>query len=525
MTFVSLTFFLFVAAVTLVYFIVPKRFQWIVLLAGSYLFYWINSEWLVLVLFAATVITFLTGKAIYRVRTAAPQGELTPAEMKAHKANKKKRSKRILLVGVLLDLGMLVFLKYYNFLAGNANQLLKNIGIEAPALNLLLPLGISFYTLQALAYMIDIYRGKLEPDQNLGKFMLFMSFFPQIVQGPIPRHHQLAEQLYAEHKFDYTRLTYGVQLMLWGLFKKLVIADRIAAPVDKIFGSSANYHGLIVFFGAICYGIQIYTDFSGGMDVARGVAQIFGIELELNFRQPFFARSIEEFWRRWHITLGGWMRDYVFYPLSLSKLFANLSKKARKLFGPSVGKKIPPLLSMFIVYLLVGIWHGSSWKYVAYGLWNGAFIMAGILWGEFYEKARDRLGIEAESVSWRLFQGFRTFMICCFGRIFARGDGLGSALQMMRSIFVSIADLSFLTNGSLTKLGLNTANWVLLIFAVGLLLYVDSLHEKEIHIRETLSRQHLIFRWAVYYCAIFAVLIFGVWGPVYDAQSFIYEQF
>lgn len=525
MTIVSFPFFLFVAVTVLIYFIAPKRFQWFVLLAASYFFFWINSKWLVLVLFATTLVTFLIGQAIYRIKNRTIPDDISREERKKRTTAAKKQAKGVLLLGVFLVLGTLVFLKYYNFLAGNANSLLKYVGAKAPKLQLLLPLGISFYTLQAMAYMIDVYRGKLKPDRNLGKFMLFMSFFPQIVQGPIPRHHQLAEQLYSGHHFDYRRVSFGVQLMLWGIFKKLVIADRLAIPVRALFDGETQYSGMLVFFGTILYGLQIYADFSGGMDIARGIAQLFGIEIELNFRQPYFSRSIEEFWRRWHITLGGWMRDYVFYPLSLSKAFSTLSKRVRKLFGASLGKKIPPLLSMFIVYLLVGIWHGSSWKYVAYGLWNGVFIMAGILWGDLYGKAREKCRISDDSISWKLFQMLRTFLLCSFGRFFSRAGSLRAAIQMMRSVFVQIYDLSFLTNGSFLNLGLNIANWFLLLFAVVLLLFVDYLHERDVHIRDVIAQQPLVFRWCIYYAAFFVILVFGIYGPGYEAQSFIYEQF
>ena len=276
---------------------------------------------------------------------------------------------------------MLLFFKYFNFFSGNASGLLQRIGIPVvlPALDLMIPIGISFYTLQAIAYMTDVYRGKYRADKNFFKFMLFMSYFPQIVQGPIARYDFLANQLYEGRDMEYKRCTFGIQLILWGYIKKLVIADRLAVPVNEIFNNFNEYTGMLVLLAAIGYGLQVYADFSGGMDIARGVSQVFGIELQLNFKQPYFARSIEEFWRRWHITLGAWMKDYIFYPLSLSKLSGNIGKKARLLFGSSIGKKIPSFIAMFIVYFLVGFWHGAEWKYIFYGIWNGLFIMSGIL--------------------------------------------------------------------------------------------------------------------------------------------------
>ena len=532
MVFFSIAFLIYVLAAAIVYFLVPKNYRWCVLLVASYVFYWLNSRLLVLVLLATTLVTFLIGRWIDsenakgKAELAAREG-LTGKEKKALKEALKRRTRRILVLGIVLDLGTLLFLKYFNFFGENINWLLGLFHAPGvvPVLNLLLPLGISFYTLQAIAYMTDIYRGKGAADKNPFKFMLFMSFFPQIVQGPIARHKQLAGQLYEGHEFDYRRVTFGLQLILWGFFKKLVIADRLIAPVAAIFDNVGKYHGLMVFLGAAMYGLQVYADFSGGMDIARGVAQIFGIDLELNFKQPYFAFSIEDFWRRWHITLGSFMRDYVFYPLSLSKGFANLSRKSRKLLGSFVGKRLPSFLAMFIVYILVGFWHGAEWQFIFYGLYNGFFIMAGILLGGVYNKLREKLGIGANTFTWKLFQILRTFVLVSMGRYFSRADSLYTALRMFKRTFQQIRDVSFLTNGSLLRIGLTNAEWWLLLFAIMLLLFVDYTHEKGIRIRESIARQGLIFRWAIYLGIIVVILVFGVYGPGYSAASFIYEKF
>ena len=530
MTFTDGGFFLLAIPATVLYFICPPKCRWVVLLIASYLFFYFNSKWLVLVLFLTTLVTWLAGLGISGVNREgkaylADHPSLTAKEKKEHKEATKKKAKRLLVLGIVLDLSALLFLKYFNFFAGQANSLLKFAGVTIPRLNLLVPLGISFYTLQAIAYMTDIYRGKVEADRSLPKFMLFMSYFPQIVQGPIPRYNQLAHQLYEPHSFDYTRLTFGLQLFLWGAIKKMVIADRIAIPVNQIFDHFQGYTGLIVLLGAIGYGIQVYADFSGGMDMARGVSQVLGIELELNFKQPYFARSIEEFWRRWHITLGGFMRDYVFYPLSLSKTFGNLSKKSRKLLGSFIGKRLPSFLAMFIVYFLVGIWHGPSIKYIAYGVWNGVFIVAGILLTEVYAQCRSKLRIREDSHSWMLFQMLRTMLLCSVGRLFSRGGSTKTALRMMRNMMWKWYDTSFLVDGSLKELGLNTANWLLLVVFILIMLVVDMLHERDFHIRERIASHNLLFRWTIYFGAIFSLIIFGMYGPGFNSASFIYQQF
>ncbi len=531
MTFVSTAFLLFISAVTTAYFIVPAKYRWTVLLISSWIFFWINSKWLLLVHIFTSLFTFGIGlwmEKIMREGKAAAEDDpgLSKEERRSIRENTRRKTKRVLWFGIVIDLGVLLFLKYWNFFANSVNAVSRRAGISFPLLDLLLPIGISFYTLQAIAYLTDISRGKISADRDPAKFMLFMSYFPQIVQGPIPRYHQLAHQLYEGHRFDYSRLCQGIQLMLWGWFKKLVIADRAAIAVSAVFDAPGEFHGLIIFFAAALYGIQIYTDFSGGMDIARGFSQIIGIDLELNFRQPYFSGSVEEFWRRWHITLGSWMRDYVFYPLSLSKGFASLSKRSRKIFGSSFGKKLPAFLSMFIVYFLVGFWHGPNWKYIAYGLWNGLFIMSGILLSEVYEKARKICRIDEASFGWRLFRMIRTFVLCSLGRYFVRSVSLKTAFVFFRNTARSWKDLSFILDGTLTRrLELDTANWILLALTIMLLLLVDLLHEKGIRIRETISRQWIVFRWIIYIAAILSILAFGLYGPGYDASSFIYQQF
>ena len=530
MQFVSLFFLIFIAAVVVCYFLVPKKAQWVVLLVASYTYFWINSGLLLLVLFASTLVTWLIGRAITRANEAgkawlAAHPDIEKSEKKQFQAAQKKRQKRIMLVGVLFDLGVLLFLKYFNFFAGSVTPLLAHFGITIPHLHLLLPLGISFYTLQAMAYLIDLNRNKYAADQNLLHFMLFMSYFPQIVQGPICRYNQLAEQLYASHDFDYDRFCRGCQLILWGFMKKLILADRIAGPVNQIFDHYGQYHGLLVFLAAAGYGLQVYADFSGGMDIARGISEILGIKLELNFNQPYFSRSVEDFWRRWHITLGAWMRDYIFYPLSLSKTFAKVGKQARKWFGGSIGKKIPPFIAMFIVYFLVGVWHGAEWKYAFYGAYNGIFIMFGILLADVYASMRKTCRVREESLTWAIIQIVRTFVIISWGRFFSRGLGVTASLKMMRGVFTNIQDLSFLTDGTLFTLGLNNANWILLVVMIIVVFLVDLAHERGIEIRKTISQQALPVRWGIYLTALFAVVIFGVYGPGYDAASFIYQQF
>ena len=527
MALVFIKYLLLVSISATVYFLIPKRIRWTVLLVASYLYYWSNSGILILILFAATLNTFLFGLWLENNRKVMANlpAELSKEEKKAAKDRTKKKGKRILTFGILLDLSFLLFLKYYNFFGSNLNIFLDHFGYSIPLLSLLLPLGISFYTLQAIAYLVDVNRGKISADRSLPRFMLFLSFFPQITQGPIARHHQLASQLYEGHDFDFKRVCFGLQLILWGMMKKLILADRIAGPVAYLFDHYAEFHGLEVLFAGALYGLQVYADFSGAMDIARGAAQIFGIDLELNFRQPYFSHSIDEFWRRWHITLGAWMREYVFYPLSLSKVFAKLGKKSRKHFGSFVGNRLPTFLSMFIVFFLVGFWHGAEWKYIAYGVWNGIIITSSILLTNAYSGMLKGLHIDESNWGWKGFQLFRTIVLCSAGRVFSRGQNLKSAWQMLRSVFDRWYDVSFLVDGTLIDTGLNTAGWFISLIAMLILLSVDLLHEKDTQIRESIAKQHVVFRWTIYLGAVIALIIFGVYGTGDLASGFIYEQF
>ena len=526
MSLVSFSFLLFILATAIVYFAFPVKYRWSVLLVMSLVFYWISSRLMILVMAGSAAVTYGIARWIHAVNTDGKQylkehgKDLTKEEKKALKVQTKKKARRILQLGIVLDLGVLLVLKYGNFFGGLARPVL-----DLPVLHFLLPIGISFYTLQAIAYMTDVYRGKIGPDRNFLKFLLFMSYFPQIIQGPIPRYSQLAAQLYEGHGYDYTRVTRGAQLMLWGYMKKIMIADRIAVPVAQIFDNYTAYPGPLLLFAGALYGLQVYTDFSGGMDIARGFSQMIGIELELNFNQPYFSRSVEEFWRRWHITLGGWMRDYVFYPLSLSGPFTELGKKARKWFGTSFGKKLPAFISMFIVYLLVGFWHGPEWKYVGYGIWNGMFIMTGIMFAELYEKAHQVTHIPAEHPAWKAFQMLRTFLICSMGRYFSRGGSFRAAVGMLAGTFRGWGSPASLRSGMPADLGLKGAEWVLIGAAVLVLFAVGFLHEKQVGIRERIAARPVVIRWIIYLAAVFCVMIFGLYGPSDNASAFIYGQF
>jgi D-alanyl-lipoteichoic acid acyltransferase DltB (MBOAT superfamily) len=363
------------------------------------------------------------------------------------------------------------------------------------------------------------------PDDNLFKFALFTSFFPQIIQGPISRHGQLAAQLYAQHRFEYTRVKHGLELMLWGLFKKLVIADRALIVVNDVLAHSDEYSGFEVFVGVVVFMAQIYADFSGGIDISRGIAQVLGIDLVENFRRPHFSQSLSEYWRRWHITLGEWMRDYIFYPLTLSPSFGRLGKWCRSHIGTYWAKAIPACLSMGVVFMVVGIWHGASWKFILFGAYNSIVIMAETLFTQRIRDWNDRVHlVNTKAFTWKLFTIGCTLVVIFFSKFFPMADSASQALTMIRRMF-SRFNPEILLNGTLFEMGLSKYGFAVLACAILLFFIVSLLQENGIRIRAFLDEQNLVFRWAVYLIGIFTVLIFGEYGPHVDASMFVYQQF
>ena len=533
MSLFSLTFAIFLIILFVIYFCFPKKFsryQWVVLLIASYVFYIFGGAGYKVIFFllASTISTWYGALLVGKVNTKYKE-QLKTCEREDRKnlkqaATKKKRKWLTLIM--LFNFGILVVVKYLGFFIGNINTLLHKASVPAtlPVFSILMPLGISFYTFQSIGYVIDVYRGKVEPDKNLFKYALFVSFFPQIIQGPISRYNDLGHQLYEPHSFDYQRFTFGLQRMLWGYFKKMVIADRVAIIVSTIFDNYTQYEGIIPFLGALFYGFQIYADFSGGMDIICGVAQALGIDLIENFRRPFFAKSVAEFWQRWHITLGAWMKEYVFYPLAMSKPFNKMAKKLRGPFGPTVAKIVPTSIASFLVFLLVGIWHGAAWKYVVYGFYQAVFVSSATLLEPFYAKCRVKFRIDVDSISWRIFQILRTVFVVTIGRCIAHAASLRVSMHMIKSTF-TVFNPWVLFDGSLYKLGLDQKNFNLMLLTIVLLFTIDAIQERGIRIRSEIAKQNIAVRWVIFYIAILAIVIFGIYGPGFDARSFIYQGY
>ncbi len=539
MTFTSGIFAIFVVITIGIYYLFPiKKYQWTVLLAASYFFYLYNSfKYSAFILITTTTIYFgarLIEKIQMETKSAVKQhkGEWSREEKKLYKAKMQKKAKYILASILIFNFGVLVFLKYYNFLAGGLNTVLglANPDLKAPFIKLFLPLGVSFYTFQATGYLIDVYRENAKAENGLFKFALFVSFFPQIVQGPISRFNQLQHQLIESHKPNWFRFKLGCELILWGLFKKLIIADRMVTAIDLVTKQYNHFSGTIILFGALMYAFQLYADFSGGIDIARGIAKILGIDMTNNFRQPYFSKSINEYWRRWHISLGEWMKEYIFYSLAMSETFMKWGKNMKNTdwgktqAGNHIAKTLPAAVATFVVFLAVGIWHGANSKYLFFGIWNGGIIMVSMLMKPLFDKWTLALKINVKSFLWRLFQMVRTFILVLIGYYFDIAPNFTGAMEMMwRTVArhnIVLAKVEF------QRLGFTNFDIGILIYGLAVVWTFSILLEKSglENPGELINGKNKLLQWCILFVGLLSVIILGIYGP--DASNnFVYMQF
>lgn len=543
MLFTSYEFLGFLAVLFLLYYLIPKKYQWMLLLAASYVFYFMAGAYCLVYILITTVTVYLLGCRIEDLREKQSaylkehKAELGKEEKKAYKNGIKKRQWRILLIGLLINLGILAGVKYTNFAIYNVNLALHSFGSirQLDFLDIALPMGISFYTFQALGYIIDVYRGTSRAERNPFKFALFVSFFPQLVQGPISRFQDLSKTLYAEHSFDAKEVSFGLERILWGFFKKLVIADRILVGVNEIVKNPESYGGAYVFVGMMFYALELYADFTGGIDITIGAAQVLGIRITENFNRPYFSKSIKEYWRRWHITMGTWFTDYIFYPISVCKPMLKFSKFSREHFGEVIGKRMPVYLSSFAVWLATGIWHGASWNFVVWGLGNWVVIMISQelmpLYQKFHEKVngavnRNRAagGFRLENNGfYRLFQILRTILLMSCLRSFDCYRDVPLTFRMFGSMFTG-GNWHILWDGSLLGLGLAPVDYWVLAVGTALLIAV-SLIQRRGSVREKIAAKPYPVRFVIWYGLFLTVLLMGAYGIGYDASQFIYNQF
>ncbi|MBR5301573.1 MAG: MBOAT family protein [Clostridia bacterium] len=509
-------------ACSAVYYISPRRFRWVILLIFSYGFYATRALAGLPFILTTTLTTWLGALLIGRIgerskaRLKAEKATLSKEEKSSIKAQAKKRQRVLMYAVLVLNFALLAVMKYTDDIRG---------WMGASPLGLLLPLGISFYTFQSMGYLLDVYNGKYAPERNPAKFALFVSFFPQLLQGPIGRYDQLAPQLTAENRFDWDNLQKGFMLICWGLFKKMVIADRALPAVSAVFDAPAGeYGGAMIVLGVLLYSLQQYCDFSGGIDLVTGIAQQMGISLAPNFKRPYFAVSLGDFWRRWHISLGSWMRDYVFYPFALTKPVSRLSKAAKVRFGTDFARALPAALGNILVFLLVGVWHGATSNYILWGLYNGVILAASALLEPAYKKwnaAHEKLSAS------KVFHGFRvlrTFVIVNIGWYFDRCAHGMDALRMMKTTLTDWRG-GQMTMDTIRGMGMGSSDFRLLIACTALLFAVSLVQERGVVVRDWLSRRALPLRWLVLIAGVVSVLLFGVYGSGFDEATFIYYQF
>lgn len=452
----------------------------------------------------------------------------TAAIIETHR-KKIKITKFFLIICILINAGTLIVLKDSNFFMITGRCIQRMSGHEANLQNvsLLAPLGISYYTLTLIAYVLDVYWGTVQTENNPLKFMLFVGYFSLLTSGPIIRAGESKNNILEGHRFSYERFCFGVQRILWGLFKKLVISERIAIFVNSVYEDFTIYTGLYIWIAVFAFAIQLYTDFSGCIDIVLGVSELFGIYLPENFDLPFVSTSLSEFWRRWHITLGGWLRDYILYPILRTSLWKKMGDKAKKKFGKKFGKKIPVWCGMLISWFLIGFWHGGAWNYIlGVGLFFGSIIILGEMLDPVFKKLISRFCINTECFSWKFYQIVRTFILFSFGLSFFRAyNGVREGIELWKAA-VSVWNPWILFDGSLNKLGLDAKDWGVVIISVLVLIVSGVLrYNLKRSVREWLAEQNLVFRWGILYVLLFGVIIFGLYGSEYDATVFIYQQF
>ncbi len=482
MLYISFLFYIFVLAVVIAYYVIPISYRWYALLIGSLGFYWHISH------HSLKSFLILIGLALICWFSAI------------HTRRAGQNRKGFLVFSCLAVMVPLLVIKEANFVLDSI------LHKEMPGW-WLVPIGFSFYTLQLVAYCVDVYRGKISPEKNFLKFLLFVSFFPQIIQGPIPRYGQLAGQLVTGNRFNEEKFVKGFMLILWGFFLKLCIADKAGIIVDTIFNNYPAYRGMYVLVGGILYSFQLYTDFQACTCLAQGVSGLFCIDIINNFDHPYLATSVKDFWRRWHISLSSWLRDYVYIPLG-----GNRKGKARK------------YINLLITFAVSGIWHGGGFKFLFWGLLHGFYQVSGELLMPVRQTIREKLHLGVPQRVCKCMETIVTFVLVMLAWILFRADRLKTGLSMILSIF-TVHNPWILTDDSLFNLGLVWKEFYLLVICLLILLAVSLLQERGIRIRDKILKQNLVIRWAIYICAILFIMVFGTYGWGFNSQDFIYGGF
>ena len=506
-SFVSIYFLIFIIITLLLYFIIPIKYRWLVLLISSICFYsYTGIEPLVFMLLAANF-AYITALNIEN------------AYISQHPD--RKRAKIHLCIGIALTLFMLLYAKIgYSIADAVANIFsMKSIGFQE-----IIPLGISYYTFSIIGYMMDVYWKKENAERNFLKLLLFMVYFPHILQGPIPRHKKLAPQLIEGHRFNYKNLCYGLQRIVWGYFKKMVIADRLSILTSEVFGNYTSYEGLVLVIALICAAIELYCDFSGCMDIALGISETMSIHLDENFQRPFFATSASEFWHRWHITLGTWFKDYIYMPIVINPNLAKLCQKAKKTFGRRFAKSLMSIIPLACVWILTGLWHNTGMNYIVWGIYWGTLIIVSTVFAPEFKKLTKALRINTASQWYHMFQMARTCFLFLISRLITVPEDLKATTEIIQRIFMKF-NVWILFDETLYDIGLNRKDFWIGFLAILLLWRVSCMQEKGIKVRDKIASYPLILRWIIYYAGILAIITFGIYGSGQVNNPFIYMRY
>jgi len=488
MLFNSFQFLLFFPIVTVIYFLLPYKFRWFHLLVASCVFYMAFVPVYILILFFTIAIDYIAGIMIEQAAGS--------------------RRKWFLVMSIVANVGVLAVFKYYNFFAVNLNQLASAYSI--PLLSLILPIGLSFHTFQAMSYTIEVYRGNQKAERHLGIYALYVMFYPQLVAGPIERPQNLLHQFYERHDFDYENCKEGLKLMLWGLFKKIVIADRLAIIVKTVYAHPQNFNGVSLTIATLFFTFQIYCDFSGYSDIAIGAAKVMGFKLMNNFNRPYFAKSISNFWSRWHISLSTWFRDYLYIPI-----------------GGNRASRLRLYINLAIVFLISGLWHGANWTFIVWGALHCFYLISGMITKKARVGILNTMSIRKNSSLNNFLSIVITFLLVSFAWIFFRAANLHDAVFISTHLFTGWNCLSSLQSIKATVTALGGNDTILgiynLLTGIALILFLEFIQYKTKgrHAIEIVNKKPQIWRWGFYYCLIIAILLFGA----YDNQQFIYFQF
>lgn len=524
----SLEFIILLIVLLIAYYVVPKKVQWICLLVAGIVFY-AYSGMQNLVLIGITSFTtwyagILMAKLVSKFKAEKKTGDLSKEQKKLLKAAMIRKKRIVLVATLLINFGILGYLKYWQAIYHTVNQAL-NLERGNMTMGLLLPLGISFYTFQSVGYLIDQYKEGYEPEKNYFKYLLFVSFFPQMIQGPINRFAQMKEQLFAMHSFDWERTKRGLFLMLFGLMKKYAIANLLIDAISVILDApTADMPGSVIVAGILMYSAQQYADFSGGIDLVLGIALLFGVQMAPNFRQPYFAVSLGDFWRRWHISLGAWMRDYVFYPFALTKKMQKLGKWGTNHLGRHAGRVLPACLGNILVFFIVGIWHGAQLHFILWGLYNGLVIAVSELFEPVFQKCNSILHIKTQSKGFHVFRVIRTFIVVNIGWYFDRIIDFSHCMLCFRNTVTNFGLMRFGEYMETLMNGVLSVKALLIVLLAIVLVFIHSyLSERNVDVFTFISNRSILIRWGVYY--VMLMLIQFSMSYAARTEAFMYAVF